>query len=506
VKKQNPNQPEHNETVVPVRSGIKENFIAPTLLDSEDRNYSFKLVVSALVVLASLALGVIFLLPGWVAEQVPTTEMVEQSVPPSESNSGVLAISPEELSVLRDKAEVLLAELLQQQGLLEAQGAANWAGEDWDLYQTLFRDGDDAFLADAFYDAVPSYQTALDLGISLLVRSENIIDRALETGNEALAAGNPSLAAEQFQLVLRIEADHVDGQSGLERAQILPNVLAHMEQGAERDQNGDLVGALEFYRNAATLDSLWIPARLAVASATRRIADARFDSLVSMALNALAEEEFEEAHQFFTDALKMRPDSLEALDGLAQADQGMRLEQIALAQVRATAFEKRELWDRAIQQYLLALNSDDSLEFAKTGLPRARARTDLDAKFEGLFRNPDVLFTDQILKDASVLLENARGINGRGPRLNGQIAELDRLVRLASTPIDVELRSDGLTNVTLYRVGSLGSFMTHHVQIRPGPYTALGSRAGYRDVRVVFEVLPGNTLSPIEIFCVERIN
>ena len=99
MKKQNPNQPEHNETVVPVRSGIKENFVAPTSLDSKDRNYSFKLVVSALVVLASLALGVIFLLPGWVAEQVPTTEMVEQSVPPSESNSGVLAISPNSAKV-----------------------------------------------------------------------------------------------------------------------------------------------------------------------------------------------------------------------------------------------------------------------------------------------------------------------------------------------------------------------------------------------------------------------
>ena len=90
--------------------------------------------------------------------------------------------------------------------------------------------------------------------------------------------------------------------------------------------------------------------------------------------------------------------------------------------------------------------------------------------------------------------------------MNEQITELDRLVRLASTPIDVELHSDGLTNVTLYRVGSLGSFITHHVQIRPGPYTALGSRSGDRDVRVAFEVLPGNTLSPIEIFCVERIN
>ena len=506
MKKQNPNQPEHDETIVPVRSGVKENFASPTSLDSEDQSYSSKLVISALVVLASLALGVIFLLPSWVAEQAPTAEMVGQSIPSPESNSGVLVMSPEELSILRDKAETLLAELLQQQGLLEAQGAANWAGEDWDLYQTLFRNGDDAFLADAFYDAVPSYQEALDLGVSLLARSENIIDRALEAGNEALAAGNPSLAEEQFQLVLRIEVDHIDGQSGLERAQILPNVLAYMEQGVERDQNGDLVGALELYRNAAALDSLWVPARLAVVNTTRRIADARFDSLVSVALNALAEEEFEEAHQFFTDALKMRPDSLEALDGLVQADQGMRLGQIALAQVRATAFEKRELWDRAIQQYFLALNSDDSLEFAKTGLVRARARADLDAKFEGLFRNPDVLFTDQILRDAGILLEDARGIDGRGPRLNGQITELDRLVRLASTPINVELRSDGFTNVTLYRVGSLGSFITHHVQIRPGPYTALGSRSGYRDVRIVFEVLPGNTLSPIEIFCVERIN
>lgn len=486
---------------------MKQQFDVPASLRTEGRDYSLKLVVLVLIALAVLALGVIFLLPGWVAEQTPTAEMVQEFASPLEPDLGVPEMSSEELEALSVEAELFLTQLLRQQGRLETQGAPDWASEDWQRYQTLFRDGDDAYLADAFYNAVPSYQEALALGNSLLARSEDIINRALEVGNEALVAGNPPLATEQFQLVLRIDAGHVEGQTGLARAQLLPDVLAHMEQGREREQSSDLVGALELYRQAAVLDPLWVPARLALADVNRRIADAKFDSLVSGALNTLAEEEFEEAYQLFTSALEMRPNSLEAADGLVQADQGMRLDQIALAQARAAAFEKRELWDQAIQQYLSALNFDDSLEFAKAGLTRARARADLDAKLDGLISNPNLLFNDGILKDAVILLKDARGMDDRGPQLNGQVAELDRLVLLASKPINVELHSDGLTDVTLYRVGALGSFTNHRMQLRPGPYTAVGTRDGYRDVRVVFEVLPAtSTLGPIEVSCVERIN
>jgi hypothetical protein len=47
-------------------------------------------------------------------------------------------------------------------------------------------------------------------------------------------------------------------------------------------------------------------------------------------------------------------------------------------------------------------------------------------------------------------------------------------------------------------------FETKELSLRPGQYTAVGSRRGFRDVRVVFEVSPDQT-APVYIACSEAI-
>ena len=105
----------------------------------------------------------------------------------------------------------------------------------------------------------------------------------------------------------------------------------------------------------------------------------------------------------------------------------------------------------------------------------------------------------------AILIDEARAVPERGPALEEQIAQLERLVALASMPIVVQLTSDQQTAVTLYRVGALGAFASQEVELRPGTYTVIGSRDGYRDVRQTFTVVPGRTLPPISVVCVEPI-
>ncbi len=202
---------------------------------------------------------------------------------------------------------------------------------------------------------------------------------------------------------------------------------------------------------------------------------------------------------------KFGQQSKEAQDGLTQAEQGLKLDQIALTEARALAFERRELWDRAIAQYQSALATDPTLAFAQTGLERARARQGLEAKLLNLIDNPRLLLSDNVLAGAKSLLGEAKGVQDPGARLQDQVAKLEDLVRLASTPITVELHSDSLTEVTLYRVGRLGAFAAKTVELRPGTYTAVGSRDGYRDVRQTFTVLPGKEQPPVSVVCVEPI-
>ena len=163
------------------------------------------------------------------------------------------------------------------------------------------------------------------------------------------------------------------------------------------------------------------------------------------------------------------------------------------------------MWEQAIDLYRDLLATDASLAFAQAGLERSMLRADLDVKLVNLIGRPTLLFDDRVLADAGALLSDARTVEDAGPRLDKQIADLDRLVVLASTKLTVEIHSDELTNVTLFRVGPLGSFAVTAVEIRPGNYTVVGSRNGYRDVRVTFTVLPGRELAPVEVRCVEPI-
>jgi hypothetical protein len=102
-------------------------------------------------------------------------------------------------------------------------------------------------------------------------------------------------------------------------------------------------------------------------------------------------------------------------------------------------------------------------------------------------------------------LEDARGIANPGPRLGGQIATLDSLVKVANSSVDVKFRSDNQTHVVLFRVAELGRFKQVSVKLRPGKYVAAGTRSGYRDVRVEFTVTGKRLEEPIVVRCEEPV-
>lgn len=500
-----PTPRQHEETIVPVRpvlrttAGTQEPAAQPVA-----RGTPTTLYVIAGLVLAAAVVAVFVWLPRWMA--APEPEQAAAAVPePVVEEPPKPVLSPEELAALEREAETLLATLLTQQRRLADLRAESWGGESWQRYSNLGKSGDDAYLAKDFAASVASYREAIATGEELLGRSVQIVESALAAAEQAFLAGNPSLAIEQYDIVLGIQPDHATAQAGRARAERLPQVLELVQRADAERRAGDLQAALATYREALAIDGDWQPAVTAASAVGAAIEQAAFEAVMSRAFAALATEDFREATEQFNAALKMRPGSKEALDGRTQAEQGAKLDQIAIAEARALAFERRELWAQAIAQYRAALETDPNLAFAIAGLERSEARLSLEQKLTNLIDNPTLLFSDTVLADSRKLLEEAKAHEERGPRLTEQIEKLDRLVSLASTPITVELRSDQLTEVTLYRVGALGSFSARTVDLRPGTYTAIGSRDGYRDVRRTFTVVPGRELEPISVICVEPI-
>jgi hypothetical protein len=169
------------------------------------------------------------------------------------------------------------------------------------------------------------------------------------------------------------------------------------------------------------------------------------------------------------------------------------------------AQESSEQWQQAVETFEKALAIDANLQFAQQGLKRSRARAQLDKQFKSAIDKPERLFDKTVAQATAGLLRQAAAISPRGPVLEQQLATLEVLLQQAGAQIQLTLRSDGQTEVTLRKVSRLGQFKEKVLTVRPGTYTAIGSRDGYLDIRHTFTLLHDSVAFEINIVCTEEI-
>ena len=223
---------------------------------------------------------------------------------------------------------------------------------------------------------------------------------------------------------------------------------------------------------------------------------------MSRGLIAVQEERWQAAREAFEQASRLKPGAPEVADGLARTAAGERRSLVRAGISRGLELEASESWAEAERAYSAVLQTDPEAAAALAGHERAARRADLDERLEHYLNEPGRLTTPSVFEDASGLVADAREITQRGPRLEAQAARLEQLLAQAATPVPVILESDG---ATVYRVGRLGVFGRRELSLRPGAYTAVGSRDGYRDVRVSFRVEAGGTPKTVMVSCSESL-
>ena len=231
----------------------------------------------------------------------------------------------------------------------------------------------------------------------------------------------------------------------------------------------------------------------------------QFDARMSEGLAALAAGDYLSARAAFRVAQQLIPGSPEPADGLMQVDQGLKLDAIRILEQEAVALEEAEDWAAAAMTYEEILKVDANLAFAIDGLARARSMNALHERFDGYIADADRLSVPAVMQEATKLIIDVTTMDDVGPRLAEQRDELSRLLKRAATPVEVELVSDNLTSVSIYKVGTLGTFATRRLELRPGTYVAVGARPGYRDVRLEFRVAPEIDMQPVVVRCEETI-
>ncbi len=473
----------------------------------------------SLAVLLLLLFGVVFLLPKTVekATDVPAADTAAPADgPPAadaeaedaevEFNENIDDLSGRDQRV-QDRAatEEVLGELLSKMDTLESRAVQRWGGLRFARAQAVYAEGDEAYLARDYATASQKYREAIGIVEPLLDEVDKVFESTYAEARAALEAADPVEAVRLFDLAAAISPGHRGAQQGLERARNLETVLALMDQGLAQENELELQAARHSFERAVELDPAWQPAQVALERVRGTIKQMEFDQRMTEGLTALAESDFLAARAAFRMAQKLKPGSPEPADGLLQVDQGIRLQEISSLEQQAARQEQAEQWSEASATYERILELDSNLAFAQDGLGRARQMQALHEKLEGYIAEPDSLSRPSTMQSATALLLDITRMDTIGARLADRRDELSRLLKRAATPLTVTLLSDNQTDVSIYKVGKLGSFDEHELSLRPGTYVAVGVRPGYRDVRLEFRVAPEIDMEPIVVRCEEPI-
>ena len=485
-------------------------------VDSASEGGQPRVVVIALAAAAVLLIFVFFILPQLVMpdEVAPSLTDTEQaarsgnivasgSVANDTGNERSPFAEAQESALRRDAQEVLQSLLTLQESLAE-RGAAKWGEPTYGEALGHAAAGDTAYRERDFTGATAEYQLALEqlleLEASLPERIEALHDTlvsAIESGDVLAAKARFSELAEMAPADIRLIALE-------DRLAALPAVIAALDTAAEREASGNLGAAVEAATDAMRAD----PAHQRAAARRNELRTAltrqQFTNAMTAGYGAMGAKAFDKAEQQFRSAARLIPGAPEPGAALIELEQARTQNTLLGLREQGTQAEREERWADAVGLYQQALEIDALMLFATEGVARAEPRSDLDTRLETMPKERDRLIDARIMRLAQETLAEAEAIADPGPRLQAQIAAARDTLAYASTPVSVTMTSDGLTDITLLRVRRLGTLAEQTLSLRPGVYTAVGIRNGYRDVRIKFEVRPDQT-NTVEVRCVETI-
>lgn len=476
---------------------------------------------SALAVLIVAALGVIFVLPaGFQPNNSPVTANNPAATEtagakhtatagPDQSARGEQTDAEAKVEQHRITAEMLLSDVLRKQTALESDGIKIWGAEQLTTSYSealdILATANTSFDEGRYTEAAAEFRKVLTILDTLDASKDERYGRAMADGNGALAIDNAESAVSAFTIALALRPKDPSAAAGQARAQSLPDVLRSMEQGRRLEISGDLDGAYQAFKSAVDLDPIYRPAQEEARRTGQLVADRDYMKFISEAIQAIDGRKFSSAAKALSAAQKIRPETHE----LAELSERLRDERQA-AQIGGLSLSARqsaveENWEKAAAHYKRILSMEPTVAVALNGLRRAERMIRLHRQIAVYLDDPDRLSSDGPLEHARQVLRAATASENKGPRLARESARLGDLVAAASRPRTVILKSDGETAVTIYRVSHFGSFTEKRLELRPGKYTAVGSRPGFRDVRVAFRVSGTGEPTTLVVQCTERI-
>lgn len=458
-----------------------------------------------LAVLALVALSSVFLLPGFVSDPWIGDGQSGRAPVADSSPSSVSPSTAAEKTRYRQDAQSVLAQIIPLRDGLIAQSVETWSPVEFKIAMDRIKAGDEEYSYGYYAEALEAFQKALTEFSALDLLGQQKLEEALSQGLVAIESLNVGGAIAASSMATTLAPVDPEVLALASRVSSLADLANHIESGDLSRQSGQLQAAQDSYQRAVDLDGKHQRASDSLSAIKKEVTDSRFRGHMSRAYAAIESRDFNAALQAFDQAATIYPGHAAITQGRAQVANQTAQATVNDQITQAANYESAEEWSLAVSVYESLLEQDQTLTDMRVKLIPAKVRSDLDSRLDKFNEDPLRLSEPSIYRQAQLVLSDAMGIPNPGPRLSGQIEELDVLLKRALTSVDVVFESDSQTVVTLFRVAQLGQFQQTSLTLKPGRYIAAGTRQGYRDVRVEFTVTGEPLGGPVVVKCEESI-
>mgnify|MGYP000116361714 CR=1 FL=1 len=463
------------------------------------------LVIFSLLILLSVLYVVVFTLPKNVKplQQVNTKDFVKEEL------KKPIDVSPwqeAQLAKNRKSAQDILSKVMNKQKLLEHKKVKTWAKKDFLSAISIAEYGDVHYRLQEFDQALQNYQLTLKQLQSIEDKLEETFSQYYQSGVMALKDNNQQQALSELTIALYIKPDDAQALIAMKRSEVIQDVIKLVDEGNVLIAEKNLDAAKDKLLQAQEIDQLSELVEQQLDFVNKEIVERNYSTAMSLGYVHLNKQEYQQALHDFTIAKQIKPTITDPAKAIIETQNKQKQSIITLKTQQAIQHESTEDWPEAIALYKEILALDSTLMAARIGLIRTDSRDKLDSELKEIINKPQRLTNSGVYHQATKTLKDAKQIKESKPKLKQQIASLAKLLQQLTIPIPLFITSDNQTQVTLYRVGELGNFANKELQLKPGEYTFVGSREGYRDVRHQITLMPNSPLHTIEISCIEKVS
>ncbi len=416
----------------------------------------------------------------------PPAALDTSEISPAEPE--VPATLPPQQVAWRDQALEVLEELSPLLEVLETRAVLQWSPEKYEQLIETLSAGEEAYSAQRFRDARDTYRQALQQANTLMADMPQAFAAYAERGMQLITEKQYAEALEDLEIAALIDPEHKPVQTAINTAQqgeAVDRLLTKARFFIGEEQPAEAIAALQ---EAASLDPERVDVKAAANEAVRLSRELQFRGHMRNGHAELDRSNFDDAIAAFNKAIGLYPDKAEATIALQAAQNQKTDYELNTIRVEAIDAMEQESWSIAETLYRDALALRPSVAFAEVGLQKAVNYRDKQKQLRTLLNDPARLsdqsvagYSAAVIAELEADAELPPGLVQAKETLKLQLQEYSRLV-------PVTLRSDGRSVVSILRGERYRPFRQKMLELRPGTYTLLARREGYRDKRISFEV------------------